>query len=125
MRQMLTTMMALLALVLGTTHASAMASAADTAPAVAVADAAKADMPCHGAMADAAAEKAGGGENSSSRPDCCPDGCNGGCAMLAALPAPAADALPVGVHGERHGPGSAPAPDSRGDGLKRPPRLTA
>jgi hypothetical protein len=125
MRQMLTTLMALFALVLGMTHAGAMASAAHAAPAVATADAAMADMPCHGAMADAAAEKADGARNSPPAPDCCPDGCNGGCAMLAALPAAAAEAPPVGVHGEQLGPGAAPAPDSHGDGLKRPPRLTA
>ncbi len=122
---MLTILMALFALVLGMTHAGAMASAVQGLPAVGVAEAAIADTPCHGALADAAGDMADRAENSPASPDCCPDGCNGGCAMLAALPAPAAEALPVGSHGERPGFGAASAPDSHGDGLKRPPRPTA
>ncbi len=124
LRRMLTTLMALFALVPGMTHAGAMASAAHALPAAAVAEVAMADTPCHGAEADAGAGQ-DRAETSPSDPDCCPDGCDGGCAMLAALPAPAAEALPVGAHGERRGFGAALAPESHGDGLKRPPRPTA
>ena len=118
MRRLLTTLMALFSLVLGMTHAGAMAAASHALPAVAVADALSAEPPCHGMEAAVA-------EADSDAPDCCPDGCDGGCVMLAALPAPPVDAPLVGVHGERPRPGTVPAPDSRGDGLKRPPRPAA
>ena len=119
MRRLLTTLIAFLALVLGGAHAGAMASAVPAQPAVAEADALS-EPPCHGMEAEAAVAEA-----DSDAPDCCPDGCDGGCAMLAALPASHADAPPVGVHGERPRPGVAQAPDSHGDGLKRPPRPAA
>ena len=130
MRRLLTTLIAFLALVLGGAHAGAMAAAVPALPAVAEADALSAEPPCHSMEAEAAVAEA-----DSDAPDCCPDGCDGGCVMLAALPAPNVDAPPVGVHGERPQalrpggerprPGAAPAPDSHGDGLKRPPRPAA
>ena len=120
MRRLLTTLIAFLALVLGGAHAGAMAAAVPALPAVAEADALSAEPPCHSMEAEAAVAEA-----DSDAPDCCPDGCDGGCVMLAALPAPNVDAPPVGVHGERPRPGAAPAPDSHGDGLKRPPRPAA
>lgn len=118
MRRLLTTLIAFLALVLGGAHAGAMASALPAHPAVAEAETVSAEPPCHGMEAAVA-------EADSDSPDCCPDGCDGGCAMLAALPSPPLYAPPVGVHGERPWPGAARAPDSHADGLKRPPRPAA
>ena len=120
MRRLLTTLMAFLALVLGGAHAGAMATAVPAQPAVAAADTLSAEPLCHGMEAEAAVAEA-----DSDAPDCCLEGCDGGCLMLAALPAPHVDAPLVGVHGERPRPGAAPAPDSFGDGLKRPPRPAA
>lgn len=120
MRRLLTTLMAFLALVLGGAHAGAMATAVPAQPVVAAAETVSAEPPCHAMEGKAAAAEA-----DSDRPDCCPDGCDGGCLMLAALPTPVAEAPPVGVHGERPRSGAVPAPDSRGDGLKRPPRPAA
>jgi hypothetical protein len=126
MPRMLTTFMALVALVLGLAHGGAMAAAGIAVPAVAapVVDTASADLPCHGTSADAAVQAP---EPTSDQPlpDCCGDGCKGGCAMLAALSGAPMMALPDAVHWQDTRPLVAQLAASRPDGLKRPPRPTA
>ena len=118
MARWFTALFALLALALGSSHAAAMAQM-PVVPIAPVAATASADLPCHGDSAEAApAEKA----QTTKAPDCCPDGCAGGCLMLAAfwaLPGmPLADA-PSEVRLAFH---PSHPPEGGPDGLKRPPR---
>jgi hypothetical protein len=129
MTRWITALLALLALALGSSHAAAMAQV-PMQPAQPAAAAPSSEIACHGdAMEQSSAEKAqtdralAGKAPAKKAPDCCLDGCAGGCLMLAAFwplpelshavaPAPALPAFRPSL-----------PPEAGPDGLKRPPRL--
>jgi len=122
--KLLITLLALLALAMGLSHATAMAAGSAAAVMTVEAESASADTACHGAAAKDR-QPAGTNDSGQEAPDCCPDGCQGGCAMLAALPGAPAAALRDAQHGQTPLPVGARAPADRPHGLKRPPRTTA
>jgi hypothetical protein len=135
MPRWITALLALLALALGSSHAAAMAQMPappmqPVQPVQPVAAAPSAELPCHGdTMEQAPAGKVLAdrmpAENAPTKkaPDCCPDGCAGGCLMLAAFwPMPE---LPPAVAPASLLQAFQPSlpPEADPDGLKRPPRL--
>ena len=126
MPRWITALLALLALALGSSHAAAMAQM----PVQPVTAAPSAELSCHGdAMEQAPAGKVQADGMLADKaptkkaPDCCPDGCAGGCLMLAAFwPMPD---LPPAVAPASRLQAFQPSlpPEADPDGLKRPPRL--